>query len=534
MRYVLALVILLVHAPSGVAQSRAVRGDLARPLEQVGLDARNVRTAPVVRVPADADLQAAIDAAEPNTTLELAPGAVYRSAVVRKRTTRLTLTTARFAIGDRAALPSDAPAMAAIQGSAGKGYGLWIQGSQITVRGVRFMHNLPRGQGEMLRIGDATNPNLADVPDEVTVQQLLMQGNAGNEFGQKRAIAANGTRLLIDQSYVEDVWVPGQDSQCVAVFSTPGPITIRRNIMACASENILIGGTPPAGPAFVPSDIIVEGNVLWKPLKWKGASPARVVKNLFEVKVGRRISVRGNWMQTHWRQAQPGPAIVLTMATSGACSYCDMQDVTFADNVVWDVSAGLSLTGWQYSHAPGAGQAVRFVIENNLFVISREHWSGNGRPLVLGNEPKDVVVDHNTFIHDGTAVVAGAYGSKWPLVDPPLAAKIAGGPVTGFVFTNNLTTHGKYGFFTPEGNRGVALGTYFPGAVIAGNVFAGAPASVLGRYNAFAGGKPNVGAADFAALFVDYAAQNYCPVKPDAGADCAKLPFALRALVPAQ
>lgn len=534
MRCVLAILILLVHATPSRAQHQAATSEVRRPLEQIGLDARNVRTAPVVRVPADGDLQAAIDAAEPGTTLELTPGAVYRSAVVRKNTTRLTLTTARFAIGDRAALPSDAPAMGAIQGSAGKSYGLWILGSRITVRGVRFMHNLPGGQGEMLRIGDSTNPTLADVPDEVTVQQLLMQGNPGNEFGQKRAIAANGTHLLIDQSYVEDVWVPGQDSQCIAVFSTPGPITIRRNIMACASENILIGGTPPAGPAFVPSDILVEGNVLWKPLKWKGASPARVVKNLFEVKIGRRISVRGNWMQTHWRQAQPGPAIVLTMATNGACSYCDMQDVTFADNVVWDVSAGLNLTGWQYSYAPGAGQAVRFVIRNNLFVISRAEWGGNGRPLIIGNEPKDVTVDHNTFIHDGNAIVAGHYGRKWPFVDPPLEAKIPGGPVTGFVFTNNLTTHGRYGFFTPEGNRGVALGTYFPGAVIAGNVFAGATPTMLGRYNAFAADSPNVGAADFAALFVDFAGQNYCVRKPGAGADCSRLPFALRALVPPQ
>src|SRR5688500_18985351 len=109
MQFVFALIVLLFPLFAHVDTARA----------QAGAASGSGRAARVVRVPADADLQAAIDAAEPGTTLELTPGAVYRSAVIRKRTTRLTLTTGGFNVGDRAPQPSDAPAMASIQGSAG-------------------------------------------------------------------------------------------------------------------------------------------------------------------------------------------------------------------------------------------------------------------------------------------------------------------------------------------------------------------------------------------------------------------------------
>jgi hypothetical protein len=525
-RRVLLILAFTLSASSAVAQQSPAVDDLLKRLEALGVEAAQLRTPPavIIHVAPTESLQAAITAAPSGATIVLDAGAVYKqSATIPKTVTGLTITTDHCALGDRAALPSDLPVMATIQGTTG--YALWVLGSQTTIRCLSIGPN-PNGAGELIRVGDATSDVLADVPDGDVIAQTYLHGDPGAVFGQKRAISANGSHLLIDQNYADNIWVAGQDSQCVAVFSTPGPITIRRNIFGCASENILIGGTPPMGPAFIPSDILVEDNVLYKPLAWKGASPAHVIKNLFEVKFGRRITVRHNWMENHWQQAQPGPAIVLTLATNGPCGYCDMQDVTFEDNVVWNVSAGLSLTGYEYSYAPGAGQAVRFVIRNNLFVISKAAMGGTGRPLILSNEPKEVTVDHNTFLHDGTAIVAGDYGKKWPLQDPPLTAAIAAGPVQGFQFTHNLTSHGSYGFFTPDGSSGTQLGLYLPGAIIGGNVLAGASSAALARYNTFAGAVgPNVGGV--LSLNADG-----CQVDLSAGADCARLPFTLRALVP--
>lgn len=481
----------------------------------------------VVR-PTAAALQDTVNTAVPGTIIELEPGQVFPSTFIPPNVKDLTITT-RGWTADRLVLPTDAPQMATIQGSAGQSYGMLILGSNIRVRGVRFTYNPPIGQGEMIRVGNSEDSDITHVPADITISQVLLQGNTGNAFGQKRGIAANGRRVLIDQVWCENIWVPGQDSQCVSVWSTPGPVMVRRSVLSAGSENMIVGGTPPAGPAFLPEDITLEDSVLWKPLAWKGATPARTVKNLFEIKFGHRITARHNWMQYHWQQAQPGPAIVLTMATNGACGYCDGRDWTFEDNVVMDVSAGVTVTGYQYSYAPGAGPAVGVIIRNNLFVISKAKYGGSGHPLDVSNEPKNILVDRNTFVHDGNAFLAGDYGSKWPFQDPPLTANVKGGPVTGLVYTNNAVVHGAYGLFTPEGNTGANFSTYFPGAVISGNVMAGAPAAAVTKYNAAGGGNSTLTSTEFfSVLGVDY-----CGLKT-AGADCTRLPFALRALVPVQ
>lgn len=495
----------------------------------------------VIDVTTPASLQAILDTAAPGSTIQLQAGQTYGSVRIRPaalRARRLTLTTKGWA-ADRLVRPEDAPALATIQAGPGGNYGLWVTADDVTLQGLRFSYNPPSGQGDMLRLGDSEDPVVANVPARVTVRQVLFEGNPGNAFGQKRAIAANAQDTLIDQVWCQNIWIAGQDSQCVAIASTPGRVTVRRSVLSAGSETIIIGGVPPASPAHLPADILIEDNVLWKPTAWLGASPARQVKNLFEVKFGRRITVRRNWMENHWQQAQPGWSVVLTMATNGACSFCDMQDVVFEDNVVWNVSAGINLTGYQYSYAPGSGQAVRFMVRNNLFYITGGGGTalgGNGRPVQMLSEPANVVFDRNTFIHTGTAIVYGTYGAKWPYQTPPLTSNVPAGPVQGFVWTNNVHRHANYGILTPEGSSGVNALTYFPGAVVGGNVFGGASSTAMARYNALDGDLNfNPSLVDFEASFRNFAALDFCIVAGPfvgKGADCARLPFALRPLVP--
>jgi hypothetical protein len=257
-----------------------------------------------------------------------------------------------------------------------------------------------------------------------------------------------------------------------------------------------------------------------------------------EAKAGRHIYFIGNLLMNHYVDAQPGYAVLATMATNGACTYCVLEDWRFEDNLVLNVAAGINLTGYQ-QYPPGSGQGVGFTIRNNLFVMHKALSApgkapGNARFLVMSGQPKTVVVDHNTAIHDGSALVAGDWGGKWPVQDPPLTAAIAAGPVEGFVFTSNVGLHGTYGIFTPVGSSGINIAGYFPGAIIGGNVLGGAPAAAITKYNGFSGSAaPNAGPSvtDFTALFKDAAAGDYCPkISGGPGVDCTRLPFDLLAL----
>jgi len=499
-----------------------------------------------VRVAPGGSIQAAVNAATvPGTIIYLQAGGLYReSVIVPKPNVGVTLMTEGFAIGDRAVLPTDAPAMATMQPTAGQSYAVWVMANGTRIQGVRFL--AANGNGELVRVGDNNSAVLADVPDGVTLAQNYLQGDP--VAGQKRGIAANGSRLLIDQNYAENIWANQQDSQCVAVFSTPGPVTITRNIFGCASENIIVGGTPPAGPEFLPSDIEVGWNVLYKPLAWQGPAgttpPAKYqIKNLFELKVAKRVHVHHNLMVNNWVQAQPGMSVLATIAPNGTCGvWCVLEDVTFENNIVWNVSGGFSVQGY-YPDLPQSGQTQRVTVRNNLWYI-RKAMGGSARVFQITNEPKDVTFDRNTIIHDGTSVVMAAeYGKKWIVGTP---AAVPGGPVQGFRFTGNLTRHGapppstaSYGIFTKEGFGGLNLGVYFPGAVVAGNVFGGATAKQITAYNVFAGVTPTNRTQPWAAFDAEVNT-NRCPTSTfidgfgqAAGADCSTLPWALFDLLPA-
>jgi hypothetical protein len=73
-------------------------------------------------------------------------------------------------------------------------------------------------------------------------------------------------------------------------------------------------------------------------------------------------------------------------------------------------------------------------IRQNLFYdVDASRWGGDGRFLLIGDEPADVVVDHNTVIQSGS--ILQLYGR---LNGRPR-------PIVGFQLTNNLTLHNEYG-----------------------------------------------------------------------------------------
>lgn len=503
-----------------------------------------------------AEFQDAVLKAPNDATILLMAGTKYGSVFLplAPRGRKLTIMTQGWNWTTPGPVPRSALSnMAVIKADDRQGYGFWTMQSDITLKGIAFVANDPSGQGEMLRLGDATDPDITHTPRGINVIQCLFLGSTVGEtptgtstYGQKRAIALNSADTVIDQIRCEDVFIAGQDSQCIAIFSSPGNIMVKNSFLSSASEPMIIGGTPPAGPEFVPDNVTFADGVLWHPLKWKGREPAAVVKNLFEVKFGTHINLLRSLLVNHWVQAQPGYGIVLTMASNGPCSYCKMGPTLVEDTVMVNVSAGVNITGFQYSYAPGSGQATDFTIHNNIIVTNTAVMGGNGRPLQMGNEPKNVTWDHNTSLHQGNSFVNADYGTKWPFQSPALTAAIAAGPVQGFRYTNNLTYYGSYGIFAAGAAHAGNLSTYFPGAQVGGNIFGGTvPATALTIMNAAAGAAgPNTvtTVANFDAMLVNRTnalvdASGAC-VKTYAGkgADCSRLQsvFALQKFIPAE
>lgn len=227
-----------------------------------------------------------------------------------------------------------------------------------------------------------------------------------------------------------------------------------------------------------------------------GAAPTTrgdvwLVKNIFELKNARRVVVEYNVFENNWKDAQPGYAILFTPRNQdGGCPWCVVEDVTFQYNIVRHTGGGINLLGYDWPN-PSA-QTNKVLIRHNLFYdVDGQKYGGSGWFLLIGDEPRDVTVDHNTVDFAGTTLLY-AYGGT-------TAAPRA---ITGFTFTNNAAQHREYGIngagFAPGAS---AIGAYFPGSVVSGNWLQGGPVSRYPAGNSFDG--------TYASAFVDTAAADY-------------------------
>jgi hypothetical protein len=360
--------------------------------------------------------------------------------------------------------------------------------------------------GDIVIVGSAAATRVEDLPEAVAFDRCYVHGSGSG--GHKRGVQAHGRDVAVRRSVVTDCKRDGQDAQAICIWNGGGPYAIVDCLLEASGENILIGGADSHIPDGVPSQIEITGNTIRKPSSWM-AEPWDV-KNLLELKNARGVCIRGNRLEGCWKKNQEGYAIVLTPRNQdGRNPWAVVEDVTIEGNLICDVSSGFNING--YDDEKGSQRTRGIRIRHNLVVASRARFGGDGRFLIIGGGPADVVVESNTAIVDGNAPVA-FYGGKspWQAID-------------GFVFRRNVFPHNAYGVFGDNAGPGLpTLTKYAPGAVFEGNVIGGARAA---QYPA---GNVTPPRADWESAFVNLAAGDYRP-KPgiawaDAGADTARLP----------
>ena len=468
-----------------------------------------------IDVPPGGDLQGALNQVQPGGTIRLASGATYTgnfklpakggtSYIVI--TTNTTLPPAGTRID-----PSYRSRLATLKSpNTGNALNTATGASYYRIVGVAFAANV-NGSGDVIALGRDAQTTLAQVPHHIELDRVIITGDAAR--GQRRAIALNAAYVTIANSDIRDIKQAGEESQAIAGWNTPGPITIKNNYLEAAGENIMFGGAQINIPNLVPSDILIEGNYLTKDLEWRGTSWS--VKNLLELKNARRVVIRGNIMENNWLNAQQGFAIVLTPRNSSKLTpWVTIEDVEISGNVIRSVASVFNIVG-RDDTAPSR-QLARLVIRDNLaYDVDSGRWGGTGTFVQMGGEPRDITIDHNTVLHTGN--IANFYLG---LYMNSSGVKVTAGPIRGFVFTNNIGKHNTYGMFGSGKSTGlVSLNYYTPGYVVRRNVLASdkSVASLYPPDNFF----PTV--ANFNAGFTDPANRDYRLVSwspyVDAGTD---------------
>jgi hypothetical protein len=450
-------------------------------------------TAALVPVPAGADLQAAINAAQPGDELLLAPGAMYTgnfrlpfkpgAAYITIRTDSMLLpgpgvrvTPANSRDLAKLVSPNASPALATADGA-----------HHWRIENVEFLPTAG-GVGDIIALGSGTQTDVAQLPRDIVLDRVYIHGEPG--VGQKRGIALNSGYTEIINSYIADIKATNVDSQAICGWNGTGPYLIENNYLEAAGENVMFGGADPTVWNLVPADITLRRNTLSKPTSWRNT--AWSVKNLLELKNARRVMVEGNLIENIWRAGQSGFAVQITPRNQGGkAPWSTVEDVTFRNNVIRHAASAFNISGWDDLQASGQAQRIH-IVNNVLFDIDAARWGGSGIFIQIGNSPRSIVVERNTVVHSGT--VLNVHGTK------------SGAPwvIDGMAFRDNFLKHNQYGI---KGD-GLAIGqqtlaAYFTNLAFDRNVLAGGSASAYPAGNYF----PSE--AEFMAAFVNVAGEDY-------------------------
>jgi len=371
--------------------------------------------------------------------------------------------------------------------------------------------------GEIVALGDGSDAQraLADVPSDLTLDRVYVHGEPTST--ERRGISLNAARVTITNSYVSDIKGVGYDTQAIGGWNGPGDYLIENNYLEAAGENVMFGGGDPSIRNLTPTHIVIRRNTFSKPLRWRDEGARWQIKNLFELKNARDVTVEQNVFEHNWQQAQSGYAIVLTVRNQdGGCPWCQVEQVRFRHNIVRDVAAGLQILGIDATHPSRQTNAI--VIADNLFEnIDSRRWGGDGYFLQLTDTPRDILIDHNTVVQQTSGGVVKIEGI-----------------VEAFTFTNNIASHGAYGIIaTNHGVGNDSIRASLPRSTITANVLAGGDANLYPSGNLFPTPEElgrqfvNVPAGDFRLVPASAWARRGTDGRP-LGADVSQLPAAGR------
>ena len=477
---VLVSMLALLMTGAGVAfmqRARRVERPGGRQVERSG-----VRQGSVIQLDPDGDLQRTINEARPGDTIVLKAGAVYQGPLtlpVKSGSEFVTIQSSRVAElpeGVRVSR-SQSALFAKIQSAEN---GSPIVKTQAGAHHYKFVGidfsttSALVKVNDLIRLGDSNSQtSLEMVPHHLVIDRSYIHGFETQEV--QRGISLNSAETSITNSYISEVHGKGYDTQAICGWNGPGPFKIINNYLEGAGENVMFGGSDPQIRNLVPSDIEIRENYFFKPLSWKVGDPSYrgnhwSVKNLFELKNARRVTIDRNIFENNWVDAQSGSGVLFTVRNeNGTAPWSIVEDVTFTNNILKNSPSALNLLG--KDNLQPSQRCRKLLISNNFF-------TGISGTFLTISGYQDVTVSNNTHFQSGNIMT------------------LYGEPSPGFVYENNITVRENNGYGVKGDSSGegtIALNAFTPSFGFRNNVIVGANASLYPPRNFYPASLREVG-----------------------------------------
>jgi uncharacterized protein YjdB len=419
-----------------------------------------------VRVGAGANLQSAIDAAQPGDELLLAPGATFTGnfvlpnkgsstswitirtdvsdATLGAPGTRMTPSRASSANLAKVITPNNWPAIATDLSA----HHYRLTGIELT--GATDAYDV----NGILRLGDGTGAqnSLSLVAHDLVVDRVFVHGQA-TEYVRRCVSLQSATSAIID-SWISDCHSNNGDSQGISGWNGPGPYLIRNNHIEGGHQGVFFGGADPAITNLSPSDITIIGNHITRPSSWSGVWQT---KTIIETKNARRLLLEGNVIENVWASGQVGFGLLLKSENqNGSAPWSQSTDFTVRYNRIRNVGSGINIAANPGSY-PAVPAARIAVYDNTIENLGNSPYIGDGIPLQILGGTSDVLIAHNSWSNAGNQAIS-----------------FDGGATTRTVIHSNIIPSGVYGVKGSGTAGGTStLNYYAPGGVFSYDVIPG-------------------------------------------------------------
>ena len=359
------------------------------------------------------NIQSAIDAASPGSTIMIDPAGTYTPFTLRNKNTSSTqwiiIRSKSAAFDSTGSIPpgtrvdgakdahtsqmpkilSNANNVPAITADAGAHHYRLI--------GLEVGTTAQIAQDAMIQLGTRNETQTNNVPRYIIVDRCYVHGNDG-AGSYRRGISLHGIHQAVIESHVSNYHEVGADTQAIWGSNGPGPFKIFNNYLEASGENVMFGGEDPSIPNLVPADIEIKRNHFTKRLSWRGDG-GTTIKNLFELKNARRVLVDGNLFENCWSgQGQDFAILIKSSNQEGGCFHCVSEHVTFSNNIVRNIANAVDIGARDRPTGVTAPPAVNHVkIFNTLFYNVNSNWGQHsGRIFLIRGGANHIKIIHVT------------------------------------------------------------------------------------------------------------------------------------------
>jgi hypothetical protein len=244
----------------------------------------------------------------------------------------------------------------------------------------------------------------------ITVDRSYLHGSDTEDINHAIGFSNNSSYIAVVDSDVRDIHGGTNDSQAFCAWASPGPFKLVNNFLSATGEDVMFGGAGGYSNAYVPADIEVRNNHIWKNPEWSavtsGPKPFQwAIKNNFECKSCMRLVMTGNVLENAWYGSdQVGSNILLTPRTNQSGYTAVVDDITIEHNTLKNANNGFSIAGYDTNCRPPAcevvGETKRVVIRNNLILLRDPTDVGSYHALgfSMGHRMDGMLIQHNTVV----------------------------------------------------------------------------------------------------------------------------------------